>query len=143
MCGLPASDSFQAGEEDVEGGVWEWGRRLCATPSGSPAEAGGEQWDSTVELSFSDMRGTQINDLPPRKSVESISPLHPKAHSPACWLENRPLDPLFMLSQKFSPTAGWAGITNHGDPGRHVMQGLRTSQEGSDCKHMSQRADSV
>ena len=69
-------------------GGGERGRGLCATPSGSPAEAGGEQWDSTVELFFSDTRGTQINDLPLRRSIESSSPLHPKAHSPACWLEN-------------------------------------------------------
>lgn len=56
-----------------------------------------EQWVSPRGIFFSDTREKKINNLL-RKMPESRPRLHPKAHSLACWLENCPLDALFMLS---------------------------------------------
>lgn len=86
-----------------------------------PGEAGMEQWVSPRGIFFSDTREKKINNLL-RKMPEIRPHLHPEAHSLACWLKNCPLDPLFMLSWKFSPTAGWPSLPNHRDAGRHVMK---------------------
>ena len=76
-----------------------------------PGEAGMEQWVSPRGIFFSDTREKKINNLL-RKMPEIRPRLHPEAHSLACWLKNCPLDPLFMLSWKFSPTAGWPSLPN-------------------------------